>query len=71
MNVKKIMTIVTLVLILLGGIGGGCLAQKATDGNWLLGFTMGFELVCLVVWLFVLFAKSKDLQTEKEEEDEK
>lgn len=71
MNIKKIIAIVNLLFILLGGIGGGCLAQKATGGNWLLGFIMGFELVCLVVWLFVLFTKSKNSEKEKEEEDEK
>lgn len=66
---KKVIAYVTLLLILLGGLGGVFLAQKATGGNWLLGFMLGIELASLPVWLFVFFTKSKDSQTEKEEED--
>ena len=64
---KKVIAHVTLLLILLGGLGGAFLAKKATGGNWLLGFMLGIELASLPVWLFVFFTKSSKL--DKEEED--
>mgnify|MGYP001611825194 FL=1 len=66
---KKIIAYVTLLFILLGGLGGGFLAQISSNGNWFLGFMLGIELVSLVVWLFVLFTKSNKPEKEKEEED--
>lgn len=66
---KKVTAYVTLLFILLGGLGGGFLAQKTTGGNWFLGFILGIQLVSLAVWLFVFFTKSNKPEKEKEEED--
>lgn len=68
MSAKKRKAVIIILLILLSGVGGGFLAQKDSGGNWLLGFMLGINLACFVVWFFWYFTKSGHNQKEDEEE---